>query len=1226
MLANEPDLLLPSPSETSVVRVGDVLSAKHILKLDLQDAMRERRGTTGMIAGAPYFRMVPKLNIGGVAQADISAVRTIINELQRAHSQGPIIWINLREEPLVYINNAAHIVRQRQEPLQPIIIPDVTGPGIEAVEAKLKQEVLQEAYENGGNISVHMEGRDGVMEDKWECAGMHNVFTLVEVFHDLSQSLSGLRGGMELQYYRRPITQNVGPRPADFDFVFEACMEQPTAVFIFNCQTGRGRTSAMMQIASIVRFYQMCRKDVSVDIRVLRGSSNTSLAFRTIQKIVSLFPDGKLHERRLMILMDLADKVYSMADHIIDSFASITNMPEVAMMRLQLYGLFLIFSYYCEQRLWNHSLDVTFTEFLERNPDVKVLITSVRQQLQEQLEAERVTALENISDEPEIARLIRRRKGNVLSSGRILCSIPMPKSSAVQELRQLGPDVPIFTCGRVGQRARDDLVREIRAAFPEHRRVYWLSLRAEPMVIINDINYTLSDYSAPLLESDRGATMHVSTEGIEQIEDRLCRDVLLESQEYKGSIVLHRIEEDGTRKTIRVRVKSVRPPKSAMDNFAANTDIMYRRVPIPFSGEMLATDVDPLLQYLSEIEIGPLDIFIINDTEGTTRSTVALNLVTMYRASRTAKLRELNTPARIVRLLAAGQTGQLIPSAAAADAASSSIDAPAEHIEILLASTICQMLRAGSLLPTVDAIVTLGGKGRTRNVLHMVDYLKRRINMSGLNKQKAVLDALHGLRCYLLVLLCAIYLDEMTDYSDANTFTNWVKEKSEVCFIVDNLDSRGEAALKYISADNLMKADVSRRCGEVLTANFCMKADHFPGCQKKGLRPVVCGAPNFRKVRLINVFGVAIPTMMGVHNILSLLGASEEPMQTYPGEENDKELFLGYASPSIFDPDFFVDELQAPLRGSVVWVNLREEPLLYIGDKPCVFRDLSAPYVNVELTGIHTRKIELVEEQLREDILKEAGQYDGRFLIHDEGSPGELVGAWETANTDTIKTIRQVYDELAADGVRCLMIRQPVTDEQSPDIGDFDGLLQALLPRITSHRATTESLSFVFNCQMGRGRTTTGMVICCMLIGLVLPGYYDELHAIYDPLYKETDTELGRGEYTIITQLKRVLAQGRATKYKVDLVLEACSDMQNLRTAIEVLAIASQSPDATEASRARSHHSGVHYLVRYFNLIVFAVYLEEEFDMVKKRMRRTFTSFMASHPELVTLSATAALK
>ena len=49
------------------------------------------------------------------------------------------------------------------------------------------------------------------------------------------------------------------------------------------------------------------------------------------------------------------------------------------------------------------------------------------------------------------------------------------------------------------------------------------------------------------------------------------------------------------------------------------------------------------------------------------------------------------------------------------------------------------------------------------------------------------------------------------------------------------------------------------------------------------------------------------------------------------------------------------------------------------------------------------------------------------------------------------------------------------TDEQAP----LPGALSQLLERVTS---TYESAGdFIFNCQMGRGRTTTGMVTACLI-------------------------------------------------------------------------------------------------------------------------------------------------
>jgi hypothetical protein len=57
----------------------------------------------------------------------------------------------------------------------------------------------------------------------------------------------------------------------------------------------------------------------------------------------------------------------------------------------------------------------------------------------------------------------------------------------------------------------------------------------------------------------------------------------------------------------------------------------------------------------------------------------------------------------------------------------------------------------------------------------------------------------------------------------------------------------------------------------VLGPSTILKCDHFPGCQRKGLSPMIKGAPNFRKVEDQNVYGVAIPTIDGIKNVLDYL-------------------------------------------------------------------------------------------------------------------------------------------------------------------------------------------------------------------------------------------------------------------------------------------------------------------------------------------------------------------
>lgn len=67
-------------------------------------------------------------------------------------------------------------------------------------------------------------------------------------------------------------------------------------------------------------------------------------------------------------------------------------------------------------------------------------------------------------------------------------------------------------------------------------------------------------------------------------------------------------------------------------------------------------------------------------------------------------------------------------------------------------------------------------------------------------------------------------------------------------------------------------------------------------------------------------------------------------------------------------------------------------------------------------------------------------------------------------------------------------LRVPVTDEKAPKDADFALLTKRLWD-------VPDGAALVFNCQMGRGRTTTGMIIASLLYlrrrhpGLVLPPY-----------------------------------------------------------------------------------------------------------------------------------------
>jgi hypothetical protein len=168
-----------------------------------------------------------------------------------------------------------------------------------------------------------------------------------------------------------------------------------------------------------------------------------------------------------------------------------------------------------------------------------------------------------------------------------------------------------------------------------------------------------------------------------------------------------------------------------------------------------------------------------------------------------------------------------------------------------------------------------------------------------------------------------------------------------------------------------------------------LKDDHFPGCQNLKLTPLIEGAPNFRQMTGIPVYGVAIPTVTGLRNVLDAIGGQSR---------------------------------------RVLWHSLREEPLVYVNGTPFVLREIERPFSNLELTGITRERVEQMEARLREDVLHEAQQYGGCVLVSKELDDGQVVDTWTPV--ESVQTPAEVYSCLQDEGYQISYVRIPITDEK----------------------------------------------------------------------------------------------------------------------------------------------------------------------------------------------------
>ena len=487
------------------------------------------------------------------------------------------------------------------------------------------------------------------------------------------------------------------------------------------------------------------------------------------------------------------------------------------------------------------------------------------------------------------------------------------------------------------------------------------------------------------------------------------------------------------------------------------------------------------------------------------------------------------------------------------------------------------------LVDKAGAVVNLRGA--------IEDYRRAAIDVQRDAKEAymAIRRGIFALKRYVMLIIFQAYLNERTcaptscqlpgtpllepnsrthtpvAQSETETFEAWLSRHMEIQNLLAQIDrehgldgivpEEGKTVPgQGIALTSEVWQVVERRKGAVLARMTILKDDHFPGCQKAGLAERIDGAPNFRRVELPNgwgLYGVAMPTLEAIPVVIERIGKD------------------------------------------VVWVSLREEPVIFVRGHPYVLRVVKDPVTNLEMTGIISERVEFMEERLRADCLVEAQSYGHKLLVHgEEFSPTQkqhvVVPTWEEVSESDIRTPQQVYAQFSS--VR--YFRVPITDEQAPIPSVFDILLQLI--------RTSKPANFIYNCQMGRGRTTT-----CMVATLLYYTITANTPIVPRP---QGNDHLLAGEFRLISSLQRLLPYGRPAKEAVDGCVDTCAHIQNLRECILDYA-------------ARDRERGLNYLIRYFYLIVFAAYLLEQREALKKNGLLTFTAWLVERREVTNLLA-----
>ncbi|KAF9243458.1 inositol hexakisphosphate-domain-containing protein [Melanogaster broomeanus] len=773
------------------------------------------------------------------------------------------------------------------------------------------------------------------------------------------------------------------------------------------------------------------------------------------------------------------------------------------------------------------------------------------------------------------------------------------------------PGTNIYASGQPTESAINEVVRQVKEDHPNANKVVWVTLREEPIVYINGAPYCLRRERFSLRNmKDYGG---ISASRLEVLEERLKDDVLAELDAFGGRILLHTETVDGSVMPIweEAQPENVAVLKDIMASQRSNcgTEVQYARIPITSERPPDFSDISELMELLVRADSTNTAI-VVNCQLGRGRSTLTSVLVLLIQQWLKESRVLVQTSPRLLP-----RSRSLSTSLPMAD--SFVEEAVNRRQSYQVVNNFLRIVRRGSVAKNaVDEAID-----RCAIVFNLRDSIEEerlRADQANDEKQKRIhaSKGLQNLRRYFELIVFQAYLQstEADTIKSFESFEKFIENRPVIKTFEKELVANGLNALiplertevnDGIAHPDEVKQVVVNRSGSILSASTILKSDFFSNLQKMTLPERIDGSPNFRRVPLtLELVQSRKPSPVSVEHL--------------PDGADDKKMVCGSGMPTVQGLRRALARVDAGPQGSnmVFWTSLREEPVIYVAGRPHVLRLVDKPLENVEATGVTTAMVETMEERFKNDILRELRQGGGRILLHDEveDRPGvfSIIPIWETVSEEDIMTPRDVFSLMAKEGYK--------TDEQAP----LPDALSQLLNRI--RLAYPQAGDFIFNCQMGRGRTTTGMVTAC-LISTVMnwagEGYVDPLEEVnlvrYDAIDGPSEEEAYlQGEYKTILHLVGVLSHGKFAKRLTDRAVDLMQDVQNLRKAIYDYKLKVEACEKGSAKQRKLMNIAVNYLYRYGTLIVFCNYLIEMRESTNGE-EKPFPAWLREHREIAKL-------
>merc|ERR1712042_267752 len=342
-------------------------------------------------------------------------------------------------------------------------------------------------------------------------------------------------------------------------------------------------------------------------------------------------------------------------------------------------------------------------------------------------------------------------------------------------------------------------------------------------------------------------------------------------------------------------------------------------------------------------------------------------------------------------------------------------------------------------------------------------------------------------------------------------------------------------------------------------------ADHFDKIQK--LTEKIDGVPNFRRVPGYKVYCCGQPTIAGFEAAINKACG-----ETYPK------------------------------TNKIIWLNMRQEPIVYVNGNPICARPPNKIGEYAELGNVTRDSVKKDEEEFMRVLEGRAKGAEGKIKVIDVNKKESEI------EVKDLITLSSVIEKLKETFPGLVHMRIPVCNSAAPTWADFDTLCNALL-------GTNVNAPVIVNCQVGLSRSTTGCVSACLFREFQLSASYeglvetvpgvnlDVLRMDNYQMDKDKDT-LFRGEFEVVKELMAALGdEGVASKRECDKVIDKNgpapkgTGIKQLRENIAESKLSYEIMD--DAAQAFLKTKIMDNIQKYFYLICFTGYLREMSKVAK---------------------------